>query len=166
MNSSARTTMIFAAILATAGVATPARALEQDMTQQSQPYVSGGVSIEEVDLLESRRSDYQLWLVTADQVSGTWLAGAQVSIHDAKRTALLDARLDGPYLFVALLPGRYSIDVTLEGVTQRSSVLISGRGLQQVVTRFKTGVDVSPEMPGHPLAKASPAKSEPVGATK
>ncbi|MCE2645342.1 MAG: carboxypeptidase-like regulatory domain-containing protein [Burkholderiaceae bacterium] len=166
MNPSSRTTLIFAAILASAGVTGSALALDQGTTRQSRPYVSGGVSIEEVEMLESHRNDYQLWLVTADLVSGAWLAGARVSIRDAKDQPVLDTQLDGPYLFVNLLPGRYSLDVTQHGATQHSTVLISGRGLQQVMTRFKTGAEVSPEMPDHSPAKVSPAEPGSVNAIK
>ncbi len=154
MSSSARTTLIVAATLAIAGLAGTAQALEEGTTQQSRPFVSGGVSLEEVKALEAQRRNYQLWLVTVDKVSGAWLAGAQVAIRDAKGDLVLDTKLDGPYLFVDLLPGRYAIDVTLEGATQRSSLHVTGRGLRQVLARFDTGVAVSPEMPEHTLEKA------------
>lgn len=166
MSPSTRTTLIVAVTLAMTGLAGTAQALEEGTTEQMRPFVSGGVSLEEVKSLESQRLNYQLWLVTLDKVSGAWLAGAQVAIRDAKGALVLETKLDGPYLFVDLLPGRYSIDATLEGATQSSSLHVTGRGLRQVLARFDTGVAVSPEMPEHPLAKALAADPETVQSVK
>ena len=154
MNRTARTTVIAAAVVATFGIAAGARAIEQGTTRQDRPFVSGGVSIEEVAKLEANRRDYQLWLVTLDEVSGAWLAGARAVIRDAQGETVLETQLDGPYLFVSLLPGSYAIDVTLEGKTVRRSLRVSGGAVQKLLAHFNTGVEVSPEMPAHPLAKA------------
>ena len=165
MNRIARSSLIVAAIVATFGIVASVQALDQGTTRQDRPFVSGGVSIEEVEMLESRRLDYQLWLVTVDQVSGAWLAGAQAVIRDAQGETVLDTQLDGPYLFVSLLPGRYAIDVTLEGKTVHRSLVVKGPALHQVLTRFDTGVAVSPEMPAHSPANVStlePGLADPV----
>jgi hypothetical protein len=147
-------TLLVAATLAMAGFAATAQALDQGTTKQLRPFVSGGVSIEEVKALEAERRNYQLWLVTVDQMSGAWLAGVQVAIRDAQGELVLDTKLDGPYLLVDLLPGRYAIEASLNGKTQRSSLLVSGRNLRQVLARFDTGAAVSPDMPESTTAPA------------
>jgi hypothetical protein len=151
MKHSVKTTTMAVAVVAAMAAAAGAQALEQGMTQQSRQYVSGGVSIEEASMLEAQRLDYRLWLLTVDKKSGAWLAGAMASIRNNQDKVVLNTQLDGPYLLVDLAPGRYAIEVTLEGKTQRSTVVIAERGLRQVIARFDTGAEVSPDMPDRTL---------------
>lgn len=123
-------------------------------TNQSRPYITGGVSIEEASALEANRRDYRLWIVTADR-SGAWLAGARARLLDAVGTTVLETTLEGPYLLVDLAPGRYTVEVTLGGQTQTRTVSVGTRGTRQLVVHFDTGAEVSPEMPDRQVTPPS-----------
>lgn len=150
---------------AAAGVALPAQDDRYQLggvvgkTDQDRPYVMGGASIEEAFSLEAVRDDYRLWLVTADQASGAWLAGARTTIRDAGGNEVLQTTLDGPYLLVDLAPGRYTVETELDGQRKTHTVSIGRQGTRQVIAYFDTQAARSPEMPDRRIA---PVDAEPL----
>lgn len=121
-------------------------------TEQNRPYITGGVSIEEARALEAARNNYRIWVVTADRQSGAWLAGAKARVVDGRGNTILDTTIEGPYLLVDLDPGRYTVEVTMNGQTQRHNVTVGSRGTRQLMTYFKADAEVSPDMPDRQIA--------------
>ncbi len=155
-----RLALAFASLALIADSAT-AQSRSEGETTQNRPFISGGVSIEEVEALEQQRNDYRLWLVTAAAGSGAWLAGAQTVVRDSRGSVVLETVLSGPYLMVDLAPGRYTIDVTLEGQRRTQTVSVGSSGTRQVVMYFDSPADVSPEMPDRSIAPAEGVASSP-----
>jgi len=108
-----------ALVLALAGLAAggAANALDRGATAAGEPYVSGGVGLEEIDALQREKPRYNLWVRTAARGSGAYLAGVQLLISDARGRAVFNKPLDGPWLLIALLPGSYTLYATWNGVT-------------------------------------------------
>ena len=121
-------------------------------TEQNRSYITGGVSIEEARALEAARNNYRIWVVTADRQSGAWLAGAEARVVDGRGNTILDTTIEGPYLLVDLEPGRYTVEVTMNGQTQRHNVTVGSRGTRQLMTYFKADAEVSPDMPDRQIA--------------
>jgi hypothetical protein len=128
-------------------------------TEQDRPYLTGGVSIEEAYSMEAVRDNYRLWLVTADETTGAWLAGARATIRDSGGNEVLQTTLEGPYLLVDLQPGRYTIETEFNGQRKSDSVQIGRQGTRQVIAYFDAEVTRSPDMPDRQIA---PVGAEPI----
>lgn len=126
-------------------------------------YVSGGVSVGEQVAMHSERAKYSLWVATVAKPSGAYLADIHLRIEDLKtKQVVLDQQMNGPWLMIALPPGRYDIVGTraAEGqpaVTQHAFARVLATGQRQAVLRFPSKAEV-----GTPEQR--PFKGNPFGA--
>ncbi|HSD43843.1 MAG TPA: hypothetical protein VLD36_18490 [Burkholderiales bacterium] len=91
-------------------------------------YVSGGIGEEERGEMLLMLPDYNLKLVAAAQGSGGFLAGVRLAALDARGVTLLETTLDGPWLMARFPPGRYELQVTYGGATQKRVATIPAKG--------------------------------------
>jgi hypothetical protein len=84
---------------------------------QEPPYLSGGVGEEERAMMLPYKDDFSLQLLFALR-KGNYLAAVDVRISDGEGVELLSARSDGPFFFVQLEPGWYTVTATYGGETQ------------------------------------------------
>jgi len=131
--------------LVTTLLAFPAAAATDGRTTQDRPFVSGGITPDEVTDLRSKQPFFSFSLLTAAR-SGAYLAGVHVRIVDGQKTLVLETDLDGPYLLVDLQPGKYEIEATNEGETQKRAVTLRQGNPQRMVVYFKSDADVSPDL--------------------
>ncbi|MBK1642750.1 hypothetical protein CKO12_12900 [Chromatium okenii] len=111
-------------------------AMEKSSTVQNTGgirYVSGGVGESERNELKALSSQFNLHLLFATQGSGEYLSAVRVNILDARNTQVLTAESRGPWFYVQLPPGDYSLEVTPTGrrgqdETQRQNVHLDGSG--------------------------------------
>jgi hypothetical protein len=89
--------------------------------------LSGGYGAEERDALGAREAEYNVSLVFAAQ-DGDYLGGADVVIKNAKGETVLEATAEGPWFFVRLPQGNYTITASALGKTMRRQIHVSGRG--------------------------------------
>lgn len=136
---------VFALILAVMTGA--ALAVTSGLTNQGRAHVSGGVSAEELVALHERREQFSLWLVTAAKRSGAHLADVQVRILDSERRVVFDAKLDGPWLFIDLANGRYSVEALFSGQTRRAQTTIHAGDHHQLFFYFDVADEVGPDQP-------------------
>lgn len=138
----------FASALAMAMAAFPgagaANAMTEANTAQGEPYVSGGVALEEREALNVRRADFSLWIATAAKKTGSYRADVRVKIADAAGKVVLEAKLDGPWLLVNLQPGRYTVDASFDRQTQRKSTTIPRGGRRELLFYFDLEVETLP----------------------
>lgn len=125
--------------------ATPALAVVEGRTAQDRPFVSGGVTEGEIADLRTKQPFFSVSLLTAAR-SGAYLAGVQVRIFDAAGKRVLDTELDGPYLLVDLLPGKYRLEATHEGEMQKRPLTVQVGKSQRAVLYFKSDAEVSPDL--------------------
>jgi hypothetical protein len=104
-------------------------------------FVTGGVGIEERELLA--RADYNLKIATA-AAAGNWLADAEVAITDPQGMTLVLTRMDGPWLLAKLPPGTYQVTVRYGGDAQRQAVVVPAAGRREVVFRWRVAEDLGP----------------------
>jgi hypothetical protein len=123
-------------------------------TTQGWPYVSGGVSFEELQQLHAQRERFSLWVITAARRSGAHLSDVRLKVEDASRRVVFDDRLEGPWLFIDLPLGRYELEATLDGEVQRKTTTIHPGDHHQAMFYFNVAAEVSPEgekpVPGSP----------------
>lgn len=96
-------------------------------------YLSGGVGESERTELNAQSSQYNLHLMFAKQGSGEYLSAVRVNILDARGTPVLTTQSTGPWFFVQLPPGDYSVEATPTvqvglNQTQRKQVHITESG--------------------------------------
>lgn len=146
--------------LLVAATSPPAIASEKGVSAEGIAYVSGGVGDEELVTLKNGRANYSFWLVTAALGSGAYLADATVKISDSKSGKLmLETKLAGPWLFVALPNGRYAIDATYaqghggKPETQRSTTTINTGDHHQTVLYFDSGDKVGDTVKDNQVTK-------------
>lgn len=114
------------ALAASVAVAAPRVAHEGGIA-----WVSGGVTGDERAELVLQLPDYNLRLVTAARGSGSFLSDAALAIRDAKGTVLLRVTLDGPMFYARVAPGRYDLELTHSGVTQKRTVTVPPTGRRE-----------------------------------
>ncbi len=126
----------------------PAQVQSPDLTHTSPQgidYATGAVTVSELEQLQQERRDYSVWITTAAKGSGAWLSDAQVRITDSKQQLVLDTMIVGPWLMAELPRGRYTIETTWEGQTQRRTANVGSGGLQRFVLYFDSPAEVSPD---------------------
>lgn len=124
------------------------RAFEEGVGPRGAAFAMGGVGEEDLQALLARRGDFSLALLTAASGSGAFLAGVQVRITLADGSApVLEQTLSGPWLLMALPPGRYRIEAAVRpaagaALQTRSAITTIARGARrEVVLYFDTGDD-------------------------
>jgi hypothetical protein len=100
----------------------------------SVPYLSGGVGLDEREVLNQTGRDYNLKLSFA-LTSRNYLGDVAVEIRDSAGRVALEAISEGPWFFAKLPPGRYTVVVKCNENTQQKAVQVSGMG-QSVLNFF------------------------------
>jgi hypothetical protein len=124
----------------------PAHAMTDGRTAQDRPFMSGGVSQDELADLRTQQPFFSVSVLTAAKGSGAHLAGVKVRITDATGRQVLDTEMDGPYLLVDLLPGKYQLEAVNENETQKRVLNVRQGAAQRVVLYFKSDAEVSPDL--------------------
>lgn len=124
-----------------------AHAMNRAQTADGRAFVSGGIGQAEVKGLEAERDKYSLWVITAARVSGAYLSDVPIRIVDAANRTVFDRKLDGPWLLIDLAPGKYIVEATYRGQTQRRTTSIQHGDHHQVVFHFDSDADVLPASP-------------------
>lgn len=151
-------------------------------------FLSGGVSQDHRAAMHAERQQYSLWVATVAQPSGAYLVDVELQItrQDTARkgaprndkpappAVVLQRKMEGPWLMVALPPGTYTVAGSLrevgaasaagaanvQTVSQRVNVPPNskGQGQRQAVLRFKSAATVDADTP-------RPARANPFDAS-
>ncbi|MBI3001436.1 MAG: carboxypeptidase regulatory-like domain-containing protein [Deltaproteobacteria bacterium] len=87
-------------------------------TNQGYPFMSGGIGADERQIMEESGKSYNLKLSFAEK-SGQYLSGVEVVIADEKGKEIARTTVHGPWFYIQLPAGKYSIRATLAGATKR-----------------------------------------------
>ena len=121
-----------------------AEAVVEGRTAQDRRYIAGGIGLDESEQMKAAAHGFPLAITVASK-SGAYLADSQIRIEDARGKAVLDTKLEAPYLLVDLAPGQYKVVATLQGQRQTRSVDIVAKVPAKVVFSFDVPVDRVPE---------------------
>lgn len=112
-------------IVALSGLPILSVAVEDEVLQvqdyQGIPYITGGVGVDERDYLQSVAKDFNLKLMFAAK-EGSYLSNVNVQIRDSHHRTVLDTVAEGPFLYVNLPSGAYTISVDGSGRSFKRSV--------------------------------------------
>jgi hypothetical protein len=129
-----------AAILLAAGMSGLVMGTE-GKTVQGEPFVSGGVGLEERDAMQKERIRYALFVRTAAK-GGAYLAAVDVRIADKAGKPVLETKLDGPWLLVNLRQGEYTVTANFGGKVQEKRTTIHRGDNHEMVFYFDEPVDM------------------------
>ena len=96
----------------------PTIVITEGRTSDGFPYLFGGVSSDEREAMEERAKGYNLKLVFAEK-RGAFVSGAIIMIATAKGIEIDAMTVKGPWFFIQLPPGDYSVKATFKGQTKQ-----------------------------------------------
>ena len=96
----------------------PAIIITEGKTSQGYPYLFGGVSSDEREAMEERAKGYNVKLVFAEK-RGAFVSGVTLAISTTKGAEITSQKTDGPWFYIQLPPGDYSVKATLKGETKQ-----------------------------------------------
>jgi hypothetical protein len=99
-------------------------------------YVTGGVGFDERKELDALSKQFNLKLTLA-LANGEYLGDSKVHITNAAGATALDAETDGPYFYVHLKPGKYTVKIDRDGHVLERTVQVPGSGQQQLTFSWK-----------------------------
>ena len=113
----------------------PAIVITEGETTQGYPYMFGGVSSNEREVIEARAKDYNLRLVFAEK-SGAYLSGVMVVLATAKGAEIISIATEGPWFYIQLPPGSYSVKASFAGDTKqiKNVRVVNDRSIRQIFT--------------------------------
>ncbi len=99
-------------------------------------YITGGVGDEEKAQLAMVENDYNVRILIAGR-AGAFISGAMLRIMDASGNIVLSTDGAGPYLYAAMAPGTYTLEVTApEGGIRTGKFTAPASGFVKPTMRF------------------------------
>jgi hypothetical protein len=96
----------------------PAIIITEGKTSHGYPYLFGGVSSNEREVMEQRGKAYNVKLVFAEK-RGAFISGVSVVLADGKGAEIVSLATDGPWFYIQLPPGSYTARATFKGETKQ-----------------------------------------------
>jgi hypothetical protein len=111
-------------------------------------YVSGGIGESELEMMQGRAKDYLLEFVFVQKLKQKeeYLADVKVKIQDVHHNVVLETVTEGPYLFLNLPEGRYSVSAEYRGDVKLRNVYINTKKHQKVVFWWPIVGQTEPEL--------------------
>jgi hypothetical protein len=101
-----------------------------------QPFVNGGITSDEADVIRQEATHYPLEITLARRGEtpglNDFVAGAQLRVIDSAGRLVVDRTDAGPIFLADLPPGSYTIEATYSGQTKTDRVQVSNAGRAQV----------------------------------
>lgn len=138
-NSKSMQAALAALLLGTAGPALADDLLPAIQQQGAVKYVSGGIGVDEAKAMQKAEPRYPLTVEFVHRLAGghdEYLAGDHVAIRDAHGKVDLNTVADGPFLLAQLPPGKYRIDATDNGKSERRVVNVKAHAPAKVVFQW------------------------------
>lgn len=133
----------------TAPLAAAASSLPEVHTQGEVTFLSGGIGSDEAAAVKAESSRYALTLLFATRSGGkeVFLSSVPVTIRDASGNAVLDTVTEGPYLLVNLVPGRYQVGASHDGIDKTLQVdLKAGVSVQRSLVWPQGATETAPSV--------------------
>jgi hypothetical protein len=113
----------------------PAIVITEGKTPQGFPYLSGGVSTDEREAMEKQRKAYNVKLSFAEK-RGPYLSDVKLVIEGAKGTEIISTVTTGPWFYIQLPSGSYTVKATFNDKTREIKPLEvpKDRTVQQTLT--------------------------------
>ena len=100
----------------------PAIVITEGKTAEGFPYLTGGVGSDERLALEERAKAFNVKLVFALS-DGSYVAGVKLEIVGAKNQVIVSTTTTGPWFYIELPPGTYSVKAIFAGQSKEVKAL-------------------------------------------
>lgn len=97
----------------------PTIVIAEGKTGQGFPYMFGGVGSDEREAMEARAIVYNVKLVFAEK-RGAFVSGVSLAIGTAKGGEIVSLSTEGPWFYIQLPPGNYTVKARLKGELKES----------------------------------------------
>ena len=114
-------------------------------TRAGYPYMAGGVSIDERQLMAELGDSFNLKL-TFTEKSGIYLADVGLIITNQNGEAVVNTSSGGPWFYIQLPPGKYDVKASFAGRTKRISNIPVSKS-RQISRIFHWDLPSEPEHP-------------------
>jgi hypothetical protein len=114
-------------------------------TEQGFPFMAGGISVDERQLMVERDDKFNLKLVFAEK-SGIYLADVKLGIFNQNGQEIAAITAPGPWFYIQLPPGRYDVRASFDGSTKTIRNIPVSKG-QQTSRIFHWDLPSEPEHP-------------------
>ena len=114
-------------------------------TRAGYPYMSGGVSIDERQLMAELGDNFNLKLTFAEE-SGIYLADVGLVITKQSGEEVVNTSAGGPWFYIQLPSGKYDVKASFAGRTKRISNIPVSKS-QQISRMFHWDLPSEPEHP-------------------
>jgi len=104
-------------ILAQSSAENPAGIIK-GATKEGFPYMSGGIGTGAREIMQSWGGNYNLKL-TFSELSGNYLADVKLVLEDANGKEVISTMTNGPWFYIQLPPGNYTVKADFEGETKQ-----------------------------------------------
>jgi hypothetical protein len=113
-------------------------ALPAERSQGSVTYVSGGIGKDESDAMKQAASRYSLAIEMSSPAGprAEYVADVKIDIRDQRGATVLNTISDGPLLLANLPPGRYTVNATKNGASQRRDIVVGSGARPRVMFSF------------------------------
>ncbi|CAM2342604.1 hypothetical protein [Burkholderia vietnamiensis] len=118
--------ILLAACVLTLGANALADTANEPISRNGVVYITGGIGSDEVTAFRDVAPRYNLRM-TFTSKAGHYLSDVDVKLVSGK-SALLDVRTGGPFLFARVPPGRYTITARDRAVQEVRHVVVPARG--------------------------------------
>jgi hypothetical protein len=110
----------------------PAIIITEGKANQGFPYLFGGVGSDEREAMEARAKGYNVKLIFAEK-RGAFISGVIVELATAKGTEIVSLVTEGPWFYIQLPSGDYSVKATFKGATRQIKDLkvVKDKSVQQ-----------------------------------
>lgn len=117
------------------GLADDLLAIQQD--EHGVDYVTGGIGSEEVEAMESFKSQFNMYFLFSEGKAGRLVDDVNVSILDSKKQTVFNVEHAAPRLLLNLPNGAYTVVATYLGNTQQYG-FSSSKKHQRIILNWKT----------------------------
>jgi hypothetical protein len=95
----------------------PGVIITEGKTQQGFPYLSGGISTDEREVMEAWGKAYNVKLSFAEK-KGPYLSDVKLTLEAAKEAEIITITTTGPWFYIQLPAGTYTVKAALGGITR------------------------------------------------
>jgi hypothetical protein len=118
-----------------------AQPIEIKKSEQGIEYITGGISTDEVDLMNSYIDRFSLRLLFSEGACGRFITSVNVSIYDSQHNLIFQIEDAQPQLFVNLPKGSYSVFGNYNGDEQSHNFMLKENEHKKVVLNWKNCVE-------------------------
>lgn len=140
-NTTAFRALVFGGVVMLTSLLASADSVSIRKSAQGIPYITGGISADEVDAIRPYLSQFNLRVIFSEGTSGRFITDVNVNLYDTEGKLVF--RLVGaqPQLLVNIPAGTYTILASYNGDKQRHKFSVSSDEHKKIILNWKNLVE-------------------------